>query len=438
MNLLQRSPVWTWSLFLCGVAIVWNPTVGSADDWPQWGGPRRDLVWRETGIVDALPAGPKLPRMWSTPIGAGYAGPAVADGRVYVMDRPEQTETERVLCLDAGTGKVLWTHQYEARYKVDYPAGPRMTPVVVDDLLYTIGTMGHMFCLKVADGSVVWKKQFVDEFDTKLPIWGMVATPLVLGDKLITLVGGVPNALVVCFDRKSGKELWRSLEDAEVGYCPPVLCEFGGRPQVVIWHPKAVTAIEPDTGKQIWSVPFPVRFGLCIPQPRQVGNRLFLTAFYNGPLMIELDAEGKTPRIVWKGKSSSEIRTDGLHSIMSTPIFNGTHIYGVCSYGQLRCLDAQTGERLWETRAATGEGRWWNAFLVEHQDRVFLANEQGELIIARLTPQGYQELSRSLLVEPTRDVQGRMTIWSQPAFALQSVFARNDKELVRVNLKQAR
>jgi outer membrane protein assembly factor BamB len=313
-----------------------------------------------------------------------------------------------------------------------------MTPVIVDDLLYTIGTMGHMFCLKVADGSVVWKKQFVDEFDTKLPIWGMVATPLVLGDRVITLVGGVPNALVVCFDRRTGKELWRSLEDTEVGYCPPVLCEFGGRPQVVIWHPKAVTAIDPDSGKEIWSVPFAVRFGLCIPQPRQVGNRLFLTAFYNGPLMLELDAEGKTPRIVWKGKSNSEIRTDGLHSIMSTPIFNGRHIYGVCSYGQLRCLDAQTGERLWETREATGEGRWWNAFLVEQGDRVFLANEQGELIIARLTPQGYQELSRSLLVEPTRDVQGRMTIWSQPAFAQQSVFARNDRELVRVNLKQAR
>jgi outer membrane protein assembly factor BamB len=438
MNVIPRLSLSLWSLLLGGVALCHSPSVGCADDWPQWGGPRRDLVWRETGIVDTLPAGPKLPRLWSTPIGAGYAGPAVAAGRVYVMDRPEQTETERVLCLDAETGKIVWTHQYEARYKVDYPAGPRMTPVIVDDLLYTIGTMGHMFCLKVADGSVVWKKQFVDEFDTKLPIWGMVATPLVLGDRLITLVGGIPNALVVCFDRRTGKELWRSLEDTEVGYCPPVLCEFGGRPQVVIWHPKAVTAIDPDSGKEIWSVPFPVRFGLCIPQPRQVGNRLFLTAFYNGPLMIELDAEGKTPRVVWKGKSNSEIRTDGLHSIMSTPIFNGTHIYGVCSYGQLRCLDAQTGERLWETREATGEGRWWNAFLVEHQDRVFLANEQGELIIARLTPGGYQELSRSLLVEPTRDVQGRMTIWSQPAFALQSVFARNDRELVRVNLKQVR
>ncbi len=417
-----------------GVVSATRPA--TADDWPQWGGPRRDLVWRETGIVDTLPAGGTLPRQWSTPIGEGYAGPAVANGRVYVMDRIKADETERVLCLDADSGKLLWKHEYPAKYKVDYPAGPRMTPVVVDDLVFTIGTMGHMFCLKVADGSVVWKKQFVDDFDTKLPIWGMVASPLVLEDQVITLVGGVPSALVVSFDKRTGKELWRSLEDTEVGYCPPVLCEFGGKPQIIIWHPQWVSAIDPQDGHLIWEVPFQVRFGLCIPQPRQVGNRLFLTAFYNGPLMLEVADDGSDAKVVWKGKSSSEIRTDGLHSIMSTPIFDGQHIYGVCSYGQLRCLDAADGKRLWETREATGEGRWWNAFLVAHEDRVFLHNEQGDLIIAKLSPKGYQELSRSKLIEPTREVMGRMTIWSQPAFAMRSVFARNDKELVRVNLSK--
>jgi hypothetical protein len=119
---------------------------------------------------------------------------------------------------------------------------------------------------------------------------------------------------------------------------------------------------------------------------------------------------------------------------MSTPIFTRRHIYGVGSYGQLRCLDASNGKRVWETLAATGRGRWWNAFLVTHQDRQFIHNEQGDLIIARLTPQGYQEISRAKLIEPTRRVQRRMTIWSHPAFAMQSVFARNDKELVRVSL----
>ncbi len=119
---------------------------------------------------------------------------------------------------------------------------------------------------------------------------------------------------------------------------------------------------------------------------------------------------------------------------MCTPIFNGKQIYGVCSFGDLRCLNAETGERLWSTKQATGEGRWWNAFLIQHDDRVFIHNEQGELIIARLKEQGYEEVSRSNLIEPTRKVRRRMTIWSHPAFAMKSVFARNDKELVRVDL----
>jgi outer membrane protein assembly factor BamB len=165
-----------------------------------------------------------------------------------------------------------------------------------------------------------------------------------------------------------------------------------------------------------------------------VGNRLFVTAFYNGPLMIEVGPEGKSAKVIWKGKSNSEERTDGLHSIMPTPWVTETHIYGICSYGQLRCLDAKTGQRLWETRAATGQGRWWNAFLIPHENHFFIHNEQGDLIIADLTPAGYKELSRAKLVEPTRKVMERMTVWSHPAFAMQSVFARNDNEIVRVNL----
>jgi hypothetical protein len=150
--------------------------------------------------------------------------------------------------------------------------------------------------------------------------------------------------------------------------------------------------------------------------------------------MIDFLPDGKGAEIAWKGKSNSEQKTDGLHSIISTPWLTETHLYGVCSYGQLRCLDAKTGVRLWETREATGNGRWWNAFLIPHEDRFFIHNEQGDLIIAELSPEGYKEISRAKLVEPTRKVNERMTIWSHPAFAMKSVFARNDKEIVRVDL----
>jgi len=411
----------------------------SADDWPQWGGPQRDLVWREKGIVRTLPAGDLLPRVWSAPVGEGYAGPAVADGKVYVtdlVDRKSKSATERLLCLDAATGRVHWTHAWPVDYGIAYPAGPRATPVVDGDRVYATGAVGDLFCLDTADGKVVWKRNLTADYGANLPVWGLSASPLIDGDQLIALVGGKGGALLVSFDKKTGQERWKAIDSPEVGYVPPVIFTFGGLRQLIQWHPRAVTSLDPATGKAIWEVPFPAKVGLVIATPRQAGSRLFVTAFYNGPMMLEVAADGKSAAVAWRGKSESEMKTDGLHSIMSTPWMTETHIYGVCSYGQLRCLDAKTGARVWETRQPTGEGRWWNAFLVPHEDRFFLHNEQGDLIIAELTPEGYKELSRAKLVEPTRKVGPRMTIWSHPAFAMKSVFARNDKELVRVDLAE--
>lgn len=419
----------------------------AADDWPQWGGPQRDLVWREAGVARSLPPG-MLPRVWATPIGEGYSGPAVSNGRVYVTDRIHGEGShgqERVLCLDAATGRELWKYAYDCEYTISYPAGPRATPVVDEDRVYTVGAVGHLVCFAASTGEIVWQKHFPTDFGTALPTWGMAASPLVDGDQLIVLVGG-PEALVVSFDKRTGEERWRSLNDAAVGYCPPMIFEFGDSRQLIQWHPAAVSSLDPQSGRVAWQVPFAVQAGLTIPTPRQVGNRLFVTAFYNGPLMMSVRSDGSGADVAWKGRSESEIETDGLHAIMCTPIVDETHIYGVCSYGQLRCLDAKTGARLWETTEATGEGRWWNAFLIPHEPtgrrdgaeghRVYIANEQGELIIARLSPGGYEELSRSKLIEPTRSLgrRSRMVVWSHPAFAEKSVFARNDREIIRVNL----
>jgi outer membrane protein assembly factor BamB len=430
------------SVALCTAALGLPRPTAVADDWPQWGGPRRDLVWRETGIAKTLPRPDEngyLPRVWATPIGEGYAGPAVANGRVFVMDivdRRGARGKERVLCLDANTGKVVWKHTYDVRYDISYPAGPRSTPVIYEGRVYTVGAVGNFFCFEETTGKILWQKNFVKDYDTRLPIWGMVASPLVDGGQLITLVGGAENALVVSFDRKTGKELWRSLRDRAVGYAPPVIFTFGKTRQLIVWHPSAVSSLDPANGELLWKVPFRVRSGLTIATPRRVGNRLFVSAFYNGPRMLEVAADGKSAKIAWKGNSDSEVNTDGLHCLIPSPWMTKTHIYGVGSYGQLRCLDAKTGKRVWETFKATGHDRWWTAFLVPHEDRFFIHNEQGELIIAKLSPKGYEEISRAKLVAPTRRVRRRMTIWSHPAFAMKSVFARNDKEIVRVDLSQ--
>lgn len=233
---------------------------------------------------------------------------------------------------------------------------------------------------------------------------------------------------------RTGKELWRALNDPEIGYAPPMIYEFGGLRQLIIYSPLGIAALNPATGDKYWDVEWHSNAGLSVVTPRKLGNRLFVTSFYNGPLMIEVSNDSRSAEVAWKGSSDSEIDTDGLHSIMPTPWVTEDAIFGICSYGQLRCLDTRIGERIWETFEATGKDRWWNAFLIPHEDRFFIHNEQGELIIANLSRGGYQEVDRAKLIEPTRPVRRRQTIWSHPAFAMKSVFARNDKELVRVSL----
>jgi outer membrane protein assembly factor BamB len=416
-------------------------------------GPRRDGVWRETGIVEKFPeSGPRV--KWRAEIGGGFSGPAVANGRVYVTDRqlakgaknpndPFQRGmipgSERVLCLNEADGRLIWRHEYDCPYSVSYAAGPRTTPLVRDGRVYTLGTEGHLFCFDAADGKVIWSRDFKKDFGAATPLWGFSAHPLLVGNRLICLAGG-PGSTVVALDKENGRELWRALTTKEPGYSPPTLIEAGGKPQLIIWHPEAVASLDPENGKVFWSEPWTIRSALSLSMPRQAGNSLFLTAFYDGSLLLRLAADKPAATVVWKSRKASERDTTELHSIISTPVFENGHVYGVCSYGQLRCLKADTGERLWETLAATTrdgkEARWANAFLVKNGDRFFICNELGDLIIARLSPRGYEEISRTHLLEPTGEAAGRAVVWSHPAFANRTVFARNDRELVAVDLSR--
>jgi outer membrane protein assembly factor BamB len=365
----------------------------------------------------------------------GVKGPASG------FPKPKLAGSERVLCLDDTDGKILWQHEYECTYQVAYPAGPRTTPLVQGGKLYTLGTMGDLLCLNVDDGKVLWSRNFPKDYAAPVPLWGFAAHPVLDGDKLICLVGG-KDSLVVAFHKDTGKELWRSQSsDDDQGYCPPMIFEVGGRRQLIIWHPHAVKSLDPQTGKVYWSEPFEVRSNLTIPTPRLVDNLLLVTSFYNGSMMLQLDRHQPAATVLWKGKSHSERpgRTDGLHSIMVTPVLKDGYIYGVCSYGELRCLKADTGERIWMDLRATGSqeqdvDRWANAFITPHGDRYFLFNEKGELIIARLSPKGYKEISRAHILQPTNRMAGRPVVWSHPAFAHQNMYVRNDKEIVSVTL----
>lgn len=402
------------------------------DDWPQWRGPTRDGVWRETGVVQRF-AADTLAIKWRARISSGYSGPTVADGRVFVTDRvvdPEQVE--RIHAFDADSGKPLWTYEYPCRYVgVGYDAGPRASVSIDEGRAYALGTMGHLICLEAASGRVLWKHDCYEEYDIGMPIWGIAASPLVAGDLVVVQIGG-RDACLVAFDKRTGEERWRALSD-RASYAAPILVEQAGRRVLVCWTGDSVAGLDPGTGELHWRHPFrPTRMVIAIATPVVDENRLFVTSFYDGSLLLQLDPQRLAVRQLWRRQGRDERNTDALHSIISTPMILGDHIYGVDSYGELRCLQAATGDRVWEDRTATPPARWSTIHMVRNGEHVWMFNERGELIIARLSPQGFEELSRAKLIAPTT-VQLRQrggVCWAHPAYANRHVFARNDEELV--------
>ena len=418
----------------------------NAADWPQWMGPLRDSVWRETGIVRRFPKN-GLKAKWLVPVSLGYSGPAVADGQVFVADyvkksgrvtnnpggRDKLEGAERVLCFDAKTGKQLWKHEYARQYKLSYPRGPRCTPTVDGDKVYTLGAEGDLLCLNVADGRVVWEKSLTKEYKTKSPIWGFAAHPLVDGD-LLFCVGGGKGSVAVAFNKRTGEEVWKALSASATGYCPPTMIHHAERKQLLIWHADSLNSLNPKTGELYWTVPLKPSYAMSIAAPRLAGDFLFASGMGHVGALLKLDEEKPAAKIVWKGTTKTAV-----YGSNSTPIIDNGTIYGNdCHLGSLMGVNLNDGKRLWSTMKPTtgGKRRAGHAtvFIVKHEDRYFLFSETGDLILAKLSPQGYDEISRLRILEPTNEAFGRKVVWSHPAFANRCVYARNDKELVCLDL----
>ncbi len=430
-----------------------------AADWPQWMGPNRDDVWPETGVVREFPkGGPKV--LWRVPVHGGYSGPAVVAGKVYVTDRAPKPgkkdpddpfsgdkapvpSLERVLCLDAKTGQPVWKHEYDVNYQVQYPAGPRCTPTVSGGKVYTLGAMGDLFCLAADTGKPVWSKNFPKDCKVRVPQWGFAGHPLVYKNLLVCLVGA-ENGLVVAFDKDNGREVWKALPTPESGpgYNSPALVEAGGAAQLVVWSPAKVYGLNPETGSEYWSVPLKPEYGMSIMTPRRAGEHLFLAGIGNVGVVLKLDPAKPAVSEVWRGKGGPKADR-GVFPVNMTPFVDEGVIYGVDQPGVFRAVRLTTGERLWATyKPVLGEekdedyrgGSSGTAFVTKNGDRYFLFNEVGELIIAKLTPKGYEEVSKAKLLDPTETVFGRKIVWSHPAYADRCAFIRNDKELVCVSL----
>jgi len=405
----------------------------SAQDWPDWRGSGRDGVWKESGITERF-GGDTIPIKWSVPCGPGYNSPTVAGGKVYFMDRMITSgEQERVVCLNAGNGAVVWSFTYDCPYEnVGYPAGPRASVVISEGKAYALGTMGHLHCFNAQTGGVIWKRDLNREYGIRMPIWGIAATPLVTDGKVILQIGGSNGASVLALYKESGKEVWRSMED-EASYSAPLMIRQAGKEVLVVWTAEHLAGLDPGTGQVHWKFPFPIKQGMAISTPVLYKDYLFVSGFYNGSLLVKLNQTAPTAEKVWSRSGESERKTDALHCVINTPFLRDGYIYGVDSYGELRCLSLETGDRIWEDLSAVKKNRWANIHFIQHGENTWMFNEHGELLITTLSPRGLTVISRARLIEPTTtqlNRSGTGVTWSHPAFADRHVFIRNDKRVV--------
>ncbi|HAY82127.1 MAG TPA: pyrrolo-quinoline quinone [Planctomycetaceae bacterium] len=434
---------------LFGLLVLVSGPVFSAD-WPQWAGPDRQGQWNETGILRQFPEGGLKPT-WSVPIGSGYSGPIVAGGRVFVTDYRPKANTEileaieRVLCLDEQTGKILWTHEWETHYRRQmrsYATGPRATPLFVNGRLFTLGATGRLHCFDADTGKVLWEYDSLQTFKAEVPAFGVSASPIAWKDTVIVVCGG-RDGLLRAFDQATGKQKWKAIPaDYEMPYSAPQIIQVDGVTQLIQWDQTQLSALNPDTGKVIWQVPFFARSNMALARPVLIGNRLLVSGFYDGSMLVEVTANDAT--MLWKngGQGERPQQTASLHAVITTPIAEGDHFYGTCSYGELRGLRLKDGERVWEQKDATRQGRWGSMFWVKNGDRYFVNNDLGELLIMQFTPEGAKILDRTQAIKPDthcgygpRRFADALVNWVQPAYANRHMIIRNDSEIRRISLE---
>jgi outer membrane protein assembly factor BamB len=405
-------------------------TAALAVDWPQWRGPNRDGVWNETGIRESFPKdGLKI--RWRTPVGWGWSSPAVAHGRVYVTDSQlEQPKAkERVLCFEAATGKPLWTYGYEVAYPdwafiPGQAGGPSATPIVESGRVYALGGGGQVHCLAARTGELLWQKNLGQEYEVRE--LSCRASPLIEKNLLIVFTGAKPGACVIALNKKSGQEIWKALDES-VSNSSPLVIAAGGKRQLIIRTGESVTSLDPVTGKSYWREPMVTSNNDAVSSP-VVHHDLLLV----GGLMFKLSPDKPAASVLWPESRAVSKR---VLSNTSTALFQGDYVYSARSSGELVCLEAATGKLVWETNTVTGLMNGASIHLTANRDAVFLYNDRGELIRARLTPQGYDEISRSPLVEPTSPFGSKKMAWSPASFANRHVFARNDQELICASLE---
>ncbi len=404
----------------------------SAADWPQFQGPDRNGISPETGLARAWPEGG--PRVhWTFPLGEGFAGPAVRDGEVYVLDRVEDKQ-DVLRCLSLDTGEELWNFTYDAPGTVGH-AGSRTTPTVTEKYVFTVGMLGHFYCFDRATHQPAWNKSLYDEFPQESrPRWGYSQSPSVYND-LVVVAPQSPDGFVAAFKQSSGELVWKSESLGLVGYSTPVITTLCGLDQAVMigacnqnrTKTGSVAGISMADGKVLWKYDgwqcwIPIPYPASLP-----GDRLFLTGGYDaGSAMIQISCESDT----WHVKEL--FRTSACGSQIHQPLVHQNHLYVNSNSNErtdgMMCLSFD-GNVLWNTSATSGLPTFERGNLLFADGMIIsLDGKTGILYLIDPSPEGFREIASAKMFEGDQ-------MWSPMALSDGRLLLRSQDEMKCVDLR---
>lgn len=392
---------------LCAAAACLFAALAAAHDWPQFLGPTRNGVY--AGQVTAGP----WPKVWEKAVGQGFAAPAVAEGRLILFHRLGDRET--VECLDASSGKRLWIADYPTAYRDDFgfDEGPRATPAIAGNRVYTLGAEGMLQALDFSTGRKLWSVDTRQRFGARKGFFGAACSPLVEGDRVLLNIGGAKGAGVAAFDKETGKVLWTATDD-EAGYAAPVAATIGGARQALFFTRNGLVGVEPPTGRIRFQFPWRSRSQASVnaATPLVVEDLVFLSASYGtGAVLLRL-RDGR-PERVW---SSDE----AMSNHYASSVYRDGYLYGFHGRQEegpsLRCVELKTGRVQWsEDGFGAGTVTLAGASLL-------ILRESGELVLAAASPKQFRTLGRARILPAT--------VRAYPAVAGGYLYARNERTLV--------
>jgi outer membrane protein assembly factor BamB len=389
--------------------------------WPQWFGPRRDGVTTAPDLLAEWPSGGP-PRLWRVEGGDGYSSFAVVGDSAYSM--VASGGREAVVCWDVSSGKERWRHPYTPSATFDY-GGPRSTPTVVADRLYTVSSAGVLMCLATDDGKVAWERDLVQELGGVAPRWGYATSPLVEDGRVFVAPGGSGGRCLAAFAAADGKLLWAAQDDP-AGYSSPIAVTVAGVRQVVFFTGKRVLGVTPEAGKLLWEHPWLTEFQVNAATPLLVRGRsgkkdlayVFISSGYaKGAALVKVEPSGSG---TFRARAVYESNELCCH--FASPVRHGDHLYGMDETRDLTCLDLRTGKAVWRERG------FKKGTLIRVDDRLLALGEDGKLALIEASPQEYRELARA------RPFRGKC--WTLPALADGRLFLRDQKHVLCLDVRK--